>query len=482
MFGFRRKKMPSPIGHSFDAPLLRWTSQDIYTTRQLLAGGLLILGGPGSGKTSSSGQVLARAVLGLPRSGGLILAAKPDDRPMWERRFREAKRSADLVIFAPGQAKRFDFLDYEMRHGGQTRNITRLIMTIGETLRGSDRQQGENSDFWEREQERMLYNAIQILKVARGKVAAEDLQQFVANAPRTPEEIRTPEWQLGFHNACLQKVYQTPQSTEDLHDGKLATEYWLGELPRMASKTRTSIETGVNGILHTFNTGLVRSLVSSGSNISPDDMLRGKWILVDMCPSEWSDIGNFINAGWKYLTQKMLLRRVAAEGDSVIGLWIDEYQQFVNSFDQPFLAQSRSHLGYTVALTQNLSGLYSVLKGSHGQHQADALTSCFSHTLVHASDPVTAQWASSKLGKKRETFVGGSMNPGGDLWDDLCGRPQFTGSFSEHYESVLQANVFMNGLRTGGLVNDCMCDAILLRNGQPFSNGQNWLAVSFSQQ
>jgi len=478
MFGFKKRRLR---GSPLDAPLLRWTNQDLYTTRHLLAGGLLILGGPGSGKTSSSGKEVARSVLGLPGSGGLILGAKPEDRGMWERRFREMGRSGDLVIFAPGQPWCFDFLNYEMRQGGQTRNIARLIMTIGETLRSGDRQKGENSDFWEREQERMLYNAVQIVKVACGEVTADDLQQFMATAPRTSEEIRTPEWQAGFHNRCLQKVCQTSQSPQDFHDGRLAIEYWLGELPRMASKTRTSIETGVNSILHIFNTGIVRSLVSSGTNISPDDMRRGKWILVDMSPSEWSDVGNFVNAGWKYLTQKMILRRAVSEGDAVIGLWLDEYQQFVNSFDQAFLAQSRSHLGYTVALTQNLSGLYAAMHGAQGHHLAEALTGCFSHTLVHASDPITAQWASSKLGKKLETFVGGSMSPSGDLWDELCGRSQFTGSFSEHYESVLQPNVFMNGLRTGGAVNGLMCDAILLRNGQPFSNGQNWLSVSFSQ-
>ncbi|WP_145377600.1 type IV secretory system conjugative DNA transfer family protein [Symmachiella dynata] len=387
----------------------------------------------------------------------------------------------DLIVFSPDGPWRFDFLDYEMRQGGHTRNITRLIMTIGETLRSSDHSASENSDFWEREQERMLYNAVQIIKVATGKVTAPDLQRFIGGAANGAEEISSESWQTGFHHQCIRAAYLADKSAVDTHDCQLAFDYWLSELPRMASKTKSSIEVGVNGILHVFNTGITRSLVSGGTNVSPDDMFDRKWVMVNMAPAAWGDIGSFINAGWKYLTQKAILRRDATEGDSINVIWCDEAQQFVNSFDSQYLAQCRSHLGCMVFLTQSLSSLYSVLKGPAGRHQADALMANFGHTIIHACDPISAEWASSKLGKTLQTFIGGSMAPTTDLWDDLKGHSQYTGSFSEHYESVVQPNVFMNGLRTGGHVNGLMCDAILLRNGQPFSNGQNWLNVSFSQ-
>ena len=39
----------------------------------------------------------------------------------------------------------------------------------------------------------------------------------------------------------------------------------------------------------------------------------------------------------------------------------------------------------------------------------------------------------------------------------------------------------MNGLRTGGPQCGWMVDAIVIRNGEPFWNGQNWLRVAFSQ-
>jgi len=61
------------------------------------------------------------------------------------------------------------------------------------------------------------------------------------------------------------------------------------------------------------------------------------------------------------------------------------------------------------------------------------------------------------------------------------GRSKFTGSFSEHYENVLQANAFMSGLRTGGAENGYVVDAIVIRSGETFSNGSNWLRVAFAQ-
>jgi hypothetical protein len=61
------------------------------------------------------------------------------------------------------------------------------------------------------------------------------------------------------------------------------------------------------------------------------------------------------------------------------------------------------------------------------------------------------------------------------------GKSSYTGSFNQHFEKVLQDNVFMNGLRTGGHANGLLCDCIVVRSGEPFASGQNWIQVAFSQ-
>lgn len=475
-------KLAEKVKDALDAVLLHWSESDPLTVRDLLNGGVAIFGRTGSGKTSSSGKALARAIVGYGNSGGLILAAKPEDKEMWQGIFAAANRSDDLLVFSPDNPLRFNFLDYEMGAGGHTRNITKCITTIGETLRSSDTAAGENADFWQREQERMIFNAVEIVKLATGKVGAPELQKFISTAAMNPGAIAMTDWQAGFHNQCLKAAWEKHKTATEQHDFELAKEFWLGEFPNMADKTRSSIMTGVMGILHTFNTGVVRDLVSTTTNVTPDDMFAGRWVLIDMAPAEWGDIGAFVAAGWKYLTQKAVLRRHAGEGDAIHVIWCDEAQQFVTSHDAHYLAQCRSHKGCMLFLSQSLHSYYSSLKGETGRHQADALLTNFHHKVFHAlGDEQTAAWASGLIGKSLQTFVGGSTAPQESMFDELMGQSKYTGSFNQHYEKVLQDNVFMNGLRTGGKANGLLCDCIVIRSGEPFASGQNWIQVTFSQ-
>ena len=266
------------------------------------------------------------------------------------------------------------------------------------------------------------------------------------------------------------------------HDYQLAADYWLAEFPQMADKTRSSILAGVMGVLHIFNTGIVRELVSTTTTVAPSDMFDGKWVLVNLSPAVWGDIGKFINAGWKYVTQRANLRRHVGPGSRINVIWCDEAQQFVNSFDAHYLAQCRSHMGCMVYLTQSLHSYYSALKGEAGRHQADALLSNFHHKLFHAlGDVQTAEWAASLVGRSLQTFIGGSSQNDGDMFDSMFGANKYTGNFSEQYEQILQNNAFLTGLRTGGPENRFLADAILIRSGMPFSNGASFLHCTFSQ-
>jgi hypothetical protein len=477
---FKKPKPPKP--HPLDACLVHWSDHDKFTVRDLLNGGVAILGRSGSGKTSSSGRLLGRSIVHHRNSGGLILCAKPEDRDEWERVFAEAGREGDLIVFSPASDRRFNVLHYVMRTFGHTREITKVITTIGETLRSADRNGTENADFWDREQERMIYNAVEIVKLATGTVHAPDIQKFIADAATSSERLKDEEWRKGFHRDLILRASQQPKGRIEDHDFNLAVDYWCGEFPSMADKTRSSIMTGVMGILHVFNTGIVRELLSTTTNVSPDDMLGARWVIVDMAPSEYGDVGLFVAAAWKYMTQRRNLRRHAAPGDPLNVIWADEAQQFVTSYDSHYLAQCRSHLGCMVYLTQSLHSYYSSLGGNSGRHQADALLTNFHHKIFHAlGDVQTAEWASALIGKTLQTFVGGSMAPTADAWDELMGKSQFTGNFSEHMEFALQNNVFLNGLRTGGEANGLMCDSYVIRSGQPFAWGGNYLRVAFSQ-
>lgn len=138
-----------------------------------------------------------------------------------------------------------------------------------------------------------------------------------------------------------------------------------------------------------------------------------------------------------------------------------------------------------VYLAQGRDSFYAAL-GEKKRPFADGLMSLFHHRVFHAlGSAADAEYASSLLGKRLETSFGGQVRPPEDVFEGvfghLWGQSQVHTSFNESWQPVLQPAVFMNGLRCGGEENGGIVDAIVVRSGERFSNGQNWIHVSFQQ-
>lgn len=466
-------------GDPLDDELCRWTGKDIFSVRSLLAS-CLGIGATGSGKSSGAARWLAEAIMHHKRSSCLVLAAKPEDADDWRRYAVNAER--ELVVFEPDGDWRFGLLDFIQREGGDARQVTRCLMSIGETLRGSDTNGREDGDFWEREQERAIYHSLVVLKLAEGHISGPALQEFLTGAPITREEMGSDQWKAGRHNEWMRAAYHAKKTKREEHDFDLAKKYFQVELPGMADRTRSSIMVGVFGLLHQFNTGIVRELLSEGTNVTPRAMLdEGKTILVNLPPAKYGDTGNFVNAAWKFATQWTVLRRKAIPEDFYNVIFVDEAQQFVNQFDGHYLAQCRSHLGCMVYFAQSRDAFFSAL-GTHSEHKANALLANFNLKILNAvGTPEDAKWCSDLAGREIKTMYGGSVTPTGGLWEQAFGKDNLTSSFSTHFEPVLEPKVFMHGLRTGGAKNRYVVDAILVKTGEAFADGRNWMQVSFSQ-
>ena len=466
-------------GRSLDQVLFKWTDCDSFRIRDLLNGGALILGRAGSGKTSSSGRTLMQAIADNPRSGGLILAAKPEDTADVQAVFRRAKRTKDLVLFGADTPYRTNFFGCLRR----PRDVVQFVTTMSEVLkRGDSKGGGENNRFYDAQEERCIYNAVAALQTAKEPLTARNIHTFIMSAATTPAELQTPEWQRKYHSKVLERGFNSKKTIMEESDYQLCADFWLKEWAQlMDSKVRGNTLAGVQGSLHTMNTGIVKEMVSGEMNCSPVDVLNGKWILVNFPPSAWGAAGLLISVGWKHLMELSILERQAEEDSPFVTIWCDEAHQFVTNYDSSFIAQCRSHKGCLCYLTQSVSSFYANMKGEAGKHQSDALLANFSHVIVHASDPVTAKWASSKLGRRKEMLFGGSSQPKEfNPFDEIFGSPRTSGSFSEHYEQVLQDQEFMVG-RTGGPDNNFIADAIILKSGEPFANGKNYLKRPFKQ-
>jgi hypothetical protein len=354
-------------------------------------------------------------------------------------------------------------------------------MTLNQTMRSGDGTGKE--EFWEMQQERAIYNAVVVIKLATGKVSAPHLQQFLAAAAHSPADLASPLWRERVHNQAIRAAIVADKTAHEKADLQLAISYFIEELPFMADKTASSIMVGVYGLLHALSTGHARVLLSSDTNIVPETMLQeGKSIAVNMPPSEWGATGQLVNAALKWATQWAVLRRDAGPADYFNVIFVDEAQQFLNSGDSDYLAQCRSHLGCMCFFTQSRQSYYAALGAREGRDKTDALLANFNLKLFNAlGDVETAHWASQLVGKALQMRFSGSSGPPGDMWDTLMGNHQGTSSYSLQMESVLEPNVFMHGMRTGGPDNNYLVDAVAVKTAEPFSTGSNWMWTTFSQ-
>src|SRR5580704_2004816 len=101
-----------------DLPLVRFSArkEDMWTLRDACQG-VLIMGENGSGKTSGSGELLARKYL-QAGFGGLVLCFKTDEADLWRSYLQHTGREIDGRFFGIDEAFRFNFMDYEARSSG----------------------------------------------------------------------------------------------------------------------------------------------------------------------------------------------------------------------------------------------------------------------------------------------------------------------------------------------------------------------------
>ena len=458
LWGRKREKNP------MSKVLITWPDGSVFTVFDLVCS-VLILGKTGTGKTIYSGKFLAESIIG--DASMLILSAKTTDRAFWVELFRKAGKK--LHVFSEDGALRFNFLQYIAKHEKEARNIAKAIQTIGEVLEGSAQRGGENGAYFQQQEERYLQHAVLVVYLATGRIDAVDLLKFIQGAPNSPEEISQQKWLSGFHNQAFDAAYKKVTRECDKHDLKMAEEFFLSEMPRLNDRTRSSITVGVTRSLFVFTTGICKELIGGETNISPDVLLDGDSILVAFAPVEHGDVGKVIESGFKFLTQRMVLRRNVGDGDPVICLWCDEYPLTCFSHDSVFLSTCRSSKGCMVLMSQGVSNLYGVLKGETGRHEADVILGQCKTIIAHRVDSLSARFCSDMLGKELEMFMSSSMPPSKGFYEDMFGPSQMTTSVSHQYSEVLQPSVFQS-LRT----TENASEAIVI-------NDDSWRLVSFGR-
>lgn len=476
-----RKKQPASI---LDAPLLRLSKDDTWTVADACEG-TQVFGATGSGKTSGSGQAIAKAMLSRG-FGGLVLTAKPDETDLWRRYAEETGRSQSLIVFGSDGDHRFNFLDYEARRcggTGLTGNIVDLFATVIESVEGGDGTSGPADPFWARALRTLLRNAIDLLILAKERVSLPAIAQVIASAPRDHDQVADPVWRQ--HADCwrlLQAADERNLPFQEAWDLKVTAAYWCEEFPGLAERTRSSVVATFTTMADGLMRGTLRELFCTDTTVVPEVTHEGAILIIDLPIKRYHELGRAAQIIWKYCWQRATEDHGLGVDPRPVFLWADEAQFFVTARDLDFQTTARSSRACTVYLTQNLPCYQSEMPG--GQANVDALMGVLQTKFFHANgDPVTNEWAERTFARG-DTARATANTQDRDVQDHR-GKPTTKRSTNVSVSTSLESDVpaqAMTMLRKGGVDNGCLVDAIVFQGGRRWkSTGRNVLRTTFDQ-
>jgi hypothetical protein len=516
--GERARPEPAPAAtpaapFPLDMPLLRFSAHpaDAWTLRQACEG-TVIFGATGSGKTTGSGQAIAKAFL-RAGYGGLVLCAKPKEADTWRRYAKETGRERSLIVFDDSGQRRFNFLSYEARQSERlvTHNLVALFMRVIEATKGRQGQAGESS-FWRDAVSRLLTSAFALLDAAKGRVTLAELTELIASLPASMAEVDDAAWRA--KSACialLRQAYETPARPLPLPDYQAHSRYFTQEWPRMNERTRGDVVSTLTALINPFLTGHLRELFCTGTNVVPEMTHEGTILVIDLPVKEQNESGILAQHIFKYLWQRAAERR-AEQGDLTrpVFLWVDECQYFVSDYDNEFQSTARSSRACTVYLTQTISGLYERIGGKSPEHATHALLANFQTSIFHQNtNDATNRYAAELIGQvwqwvethgESESYgesisqgtsggtsvsqgSGGTSSGSNAGSSSTFGRSTTQGSSTSRSRQV-QYEVLpsaFNGLRKGG-APEGPPEAIAVRGGRPWAHsGRAWLRCALPQ-
>lgn len=494
--------------YNLDTPLIELISssgRSSFNIRHAVEG-CAVFGGIGSGKTSGSGHLLALKYL-IAGFGGLVLTVKPDEKEMWQELCRLAGRSDDLMIIEPGGNQYFHFVDYESSQmsGDETLtdNVVDLLKTV---IRAGQEQGGDKSDsFWETALDMLIFNVIDLCKLAYGTVTVTRMFEIVQTIPKSSEGLQSEPgaklkpFHLAFETARNyvnsqievwfaslaadeqkrlqdETVFET-EVLDALPDARLLRyldQFFVDTFIPLSDKTRSIIDFTFSGFLFRLLRDPVYSLFCRyKSTLTPEDSLEGKIILVNLPVKKYQKVGRDVQVLFKYVWQRAMERREVRKNGRPVFLWADEAQNFIHEKDAEFQATARSSRVATVYISQNLPNYYASMGGQKSEYRVKSFLGTLGTKIFHANaDIETNKYASELIGDA--------------FFEDDSQSFTVSESFSQtrgrslKLERVVRPEEFVR-LRVGGPINDYRVEGYLHRQGDSIMNGQNHIKMSFNQ-
>lgn len=447
--------------------------------------GVLIMGGLGSGKTSGSGALLAKKFL-TNGFGGLVLTAKEDELDLWKDYCKKYGREDDLIIFGPNSGYYFNFLEYETNRPDKATGITHNIADTLKTVIKAGANDGQESDkaFWDASLQQLLVNAVDLCLLTSKKIRFEYIYKIIQTAPKSKAELRDENWRktsqcfrLMKHAAkTLADQPKTQENDELARRLHIIEDFFLGNWLYLSEKTRSIVEQMFFGFGDRFMRDPLYGLFNTKGNISPEDTIKGKIIIINLPYLIYENTGRDGQILFKYVWQRAMQRREITEKSRPTFLWVDEAHYFIHDHDIDHQSTARSYRACTVYLTQNLPNFtLHAGGGQQGSYRFKALAGNLGTKFFHAnSDVETNEYAADLVGKSLKWV----RSEGQSVGDNMG----FNEGTSQNLMHIIEPSDFARQ-RTGGPLNNFEIQTIVHRQGIPFeSTGRNHALFSINQQ
>lgn len=451
-----------------DRVLFQWQHGDFFQIRDAVMG-IIITGGIGSGKTSASGNLIAGHYL---RNGfsGTVLTAKADEVDLWRNYCRKYGREDDLIIISPTSGHSFNFMEYESDRGDVGKEIANNIADVLLKVIKAGYQDSSGSDkaFWDSSLEELVVNAVDLCLLT-GNKRFEHIYDIIQSAPKTHEQAKNSKWQI--NSKCYRAMTHVAKHLEKMEQTKYVLDqerrlhniedYFLDRWINLSEKTRSIVEQMFSAFGSRFMREPLYSLFNSITTVTPEDVFKGKIILIDLPYLIFDKTGKDAQILWKYIFQRAMQRRTIKPNSRPVFIWVDEAHYFLHENDIQFQSTTRSSRVCTVYITQNLPNFYLNCGGGElGKTRFKALAGNLSTKFFHAnSDMETNEFAADLIGKDWQWSANEGMSMGEKM--------SISSGHSETMAYLVEPSDFTK-LKTGGPENNFQAQAIVHRQGKNF--------------
>lgn len=464
---------------TLDKPLLQLSETHFWTARHAVEG-VQIFGGIGSGKTSGSGRYIALSYL-KAGFGGLVLTAKPDEKELWQKYCNITGRGDDLIIVEPDGDHTFNFLEYESQ-GNITDSIMQVLKTV---IRASEEKSSGGSDdqFWQDALDMLIFNVIDLCKLAYGKVDIQDMYNIVQSLPKTEADRESEEkssyddayerardnishqieeWKKTLSWEEMADIGTSPSGLDkaairDLPDVRtfhFVKQFFTETYRGLSEKTRSIVDFSFSGFLFRLLRDPVYSLFCQGkSTFTPEDCTAGKIILVNLPVKQYHKVGQDTQVMFKYIWQRAMEKRAVYDDTLPVFLWADEAQHFLHEYDSEYQATARSSRIATVYISQNLPNYYANMGGAKSDFRVKSFLGTLGTKFFHANaDIETNKYASELIGDKAFIDISKSTT--------FSEKGQFGRNRSMKFDRAIRPEMFAT-LKTGGKANNMQSECFV---------------------